>query len=652
MMNDISIRAIPVANDVIILGEPVIGGTLKGSYIYKNEIENPEGTSKYQWLVNDVLVSKEQELRIISDYVGKKIVFVVTPVAVSGETGVAVYSDAEIVIAAFQNITQEESDNSFMKQTGDFSFYEPEPADRILISNAGAFSLIDSTTQNVYVRGQKEYGAVVPDNIQRYLINNPATVMFATETDFAALVPLGRTNQLLFWGKNMPQNPDLTKLRNIKSVYSNGFAFVYIYNKLSADNKWLGAVGKNSHGAEIPESIHLKLVNDPPLAVYSTYSAFAVRTTAGKVYAWGFVNTGGVIDKSTQALLSKMKITRIISTIGAFCAIDSTGYFVCWGHAFFGGQVPASVMETILDQNGVKSVIASQAAFCAITKGRAKAVCWGASDRGGQMNNNATQLAVRGNIVMVKAAAWAFCMVNAFGQSESWGAANSGGSTPNQRQSGDQIADFGQLMDESGVKSKIEHYFQKQLASRAGTNNPKELEKAAESLSDNLRYVSSRIMVDDGEVSIYSNESSFFLLAQDEEGFANQVLVWGQANGGGHMSADTYQSLMSSVITSVYCTNGAYGVICDQGRTKGVVVVWGATLAQLDAGEIPTSPPEIKRYLSSGVTELYSIKRRPPDSPTTNRVDPSFAARHESGAYVLWGGNVTNQVFIPSDHIS
>ncbi|MGY4495143.1 hypothetical protein [Pseudomonas sp. TE3610] len=643
------ITAVPVAEDVIILGEAIVGGTLNGSYKYRNTAENPEGNSHFQWLVDGGVIATTLSLLVGPEYSGKSIVFSVTPVAVSGEIGATVLSSAKLVVSGFQNITDEENENSFMKQHGNFSFYAAEPADRIFVSTGGAFSLLDGQSQNVYVRGEDAYGAVVPEAIRGYLINNPATVLFSTERDFAALVPLGRQNQLLVWGNNIPNNVDLTKLRNIKGVYSNGSAFAYIHSEMTSENKWIGAVGNAANGGLIPDSVHLRLVTDPPVAIYAAYEAFVVLTTRGKVYAWGKAADGGSISASAQALLDAMPVKRIISNMSAFCAIGASGDIVTWGNPNNGGTIPADRLETILDQGGVKSVIAARASFCAVTKGRAKAVSWGLADQGGNMGGGAAELAARGNIVMCKAATWAFCMINASGQVEAWGVANSGGTIPNSTVPAPEPSPMEDLLD-LGVKKEVEKYFKQQLS--LGASSPVDVDQAADAFSLGLKTISSRIIIGEGNVSCYGNDSSFFLIAQDEESYTNNLWVWGQANGGGSMGNDVRQTLLASRITHVYCTNGAYGVIASQGSVNGVVTVWGATLAQMDAGEIPKTPPEIAQLLRGGVIELYSIKRSPPVSPTPVRVDPSFAARHISGAYVLWGGNVVNQVFTPSDHES
>jgi hypothetical protein len=39
-----NVNAIPTVKQVSIMGEPLVGGTLGGSYIYENADENPEGS--------------------------------------------------------------------------------------------------------------------------------------------------------------------------------------------------------------------------------------------------------------------------------------------------------------------------------------------------------------------------------------------------------------------------------------------------------------------------------------------------------------------------------------------------------------------------------------------------------------------------------
>lgn len=648
-----NVKIQPTIKDVKIIGAPVVGGTLYGDFKDTSVAEDPVDPDKsfYTWRVGGAVESDKRTLYVKESYVGKQIVFQVKPVSQNSDHGIDYYSEPVFVEAGFQNISDEENENSFMKQQGNFSFYTPEPSDRIFVSTGGAFSLMDASTESIHVKGQNGYGLPVPENVKTYLINNPATTLFSTERDFGALVQItDSTNQLIVWGNNIPSSTDFTRFRNIKSVYANGSAFAFIYDKITSDNHWIGAIGNTSSGATIPDSIHTALVNDPPKAIYAAYEAFAVLTSTGKVYAWGKSSAGGTIDTNTAALLKSMKVTRIVAAMEAFCAIDEKGEIATWGSQN-GGTIPSSTLETILVDGGVKSVIANRHAFVAITKNNAKAVAWGNSAQGGTINTTGAQsLAVRGNIVLCRAATFAFTIINAKGQAESWGVANSGGTIPGSRTETDDVVDMGPLLT-STVKSEIEQWFLKRLEKTGvDTRDEKSVDLAATVFARSQKRVLSYIVATDGKATVYGNDASFFMLAQDDEGITTGLWVWGSTTQGGAMSDSIKQTLAASLIQGVYCTNGAYGLVVTQGRTEGVVVVWGATLAAGDAGEIPTTPAEIPKLLSSGVVELYSIKRAPPSSPAGTKVDPSFAARHESGVYVLWGGNVTNQVFDPSQH--
>ena len=619
-----SVTAIPTVRQVEILGEANVGGTLRGSYIYENVDQNPEGVSIYRWYINNV-VSDQLDLKIVEAYAGKLVTFSVTPVSLSNEVGVETFSQPKLVMAnGYQNISDSENENSFMKQHGNFSFYTPEPPDRIFVSTGGAFSLLDGKTQDVHVRGQNEYGAVVPPAIVQLLKNNPAAVLFSTERDFAALVNVLDSNRLLLWGQNIPANTSGIKLNGIKSVYSNRDAFAFIYNNPAPGDYAIGAIGNTASGGTVPEKIQMKLFFDPPKAIYATENAFAVLTNAGKVYAWGNTTNGGVIGAQSQALLDSIVVTNIVSTATSFCAIDEYGEVVTWGLAANGGVIPAKTLESILDDGGVLSVIASRAAFCAITRGRKKAYSWGLNGQGGDMSVAAKGLAVRGNIVICKAATWAFCIISTSGQAEAWGAAGHGGVLPETKT---EPASIGELLGAS-QKKQIEELFASMPPQTAL-----------------LERVTSRVITVGGIISLYANDASFFLLSRNENGTTHTIITWGQANAGGVIPGPIKQVMEASLITGVYCTNGAYGVVMKQGAVEGAVQVWGTSLAMLDAGEIPK---ELEQHLKDGVVELYSIKRMPPVSPTPSRPDPSFGARKTDGSYVLWGGNVVNQHFIPS----
>lgn len=620
-----SITAVPTVSNVIIIGEAVTGGTVRGSYKYENIDQNPEGPSIYQWYLDDLplpaLTGDAIDLRIRSDYADKRLTFSVLPVAASGERGVETFSAAKVVNSHFQGVSHEESDNSYLKQWGNFSFHISEPPDRVFVSTGGAFALIDPDTQDIYFEGQEGWGLPVPADISNFFKNNPASRFFSTEKDFAALVDVFGGTQLFVWGANIPTTIPV-KLTDVKAVYSNRECFAFIYDNATGSDDRIGAVGLEQSGGIVPADLQSQLYFDEPVAIHATQNAFAVRTKNGKVYAWGNPANGGLIDDNARALLDGIEVERIIAAATAFCAIGTFGEIVTWGVAGNGGSIPAAQIDKIVNDGGVISVIAATTAFCAITRNNRKAVSWGMVAEGGQMSASAELLAVRGGVMLCKANRWSFCLVNNMGQAEAWGAQLYGGAS---------------LTEET--KQQIQ----------AAVNDHSIDIKQDQAL--NNAPVGSRIITLEGNLSLYSNDVSFFLLSQGTDARTRAVVVWGYSSHGGAMDLATRQALMASEIASVYCTNGAFGVVTTQGSVYGAVIVWGATLAMEDAGEIPA---ELAQYLKSDVVELYSIKRfpyiqaPPPPPPKPAPIDPSFAARRRDGSYVLWGGNVTNQYYKPT----
>lgn len=616
-----STTAIPIASNVMIIGEPVIGGVVRGSYRYENADENPEGISLYKWYLDNAPIAGPEgaaiDLRVKPEYAQRSLLFSVTPVSSTGETGMETRSATKTVSSDFQGISHEENENSYLKQWGNFSFHVPEPPDRVFVSTGGAFGLIDPDTQDIFFEGQTGWGLPVPPSIINFLKNNPAARLFSTEKDFGALVNTGTGNQLLVWGANIPTDLSI-ELTDIKSVYSNRECFAFIYKNATGDENRIGAVGMRGSGDVIPELIQRALWFDEPLAIYATQNAFAVRTQKGKVYAWGNQNNGGLIDANAQVLLDNIVVERIIAAANAFCAIGSQGEIVTWGVAANGGNLPVNILEAIINDGGVNAVSAATTAFCAITRNSRKAVSWGLAGEGGLMSASAAQIAVRGGVLLCKATRWAFCIITERGEAEAWGATRYGGASIT-----------------AATRSEIEAAI-----------------KDTQPMPDNAQgHVGARAITVPGILSLYSNDVSFFLLSQHDDGRTRAVVVWGMNTHGGAITLGVRQALMASKIAGVYCTNGAYGVVATQGDVYGAVIVWGATLAMEDAGEIP---PELAQYLSSDVVELYSIKRfpyvtfPPPPPPNPPHTDPSFAARRRDGSYVLWGGNVKNQYYKPT----
>lgn len=631
-MNTLMLAA-PSARDVMIVGEAIVGGTVVGSYRYLNDDENPESNSTLSWYVNGVPVQDTQHFNIKSEHAGKNLIFSVTPRASSGEEGQEVLSAQKTVISGFQNISTEESEASFLKQRGNFSLYREEPSDRIFVSTGGAFAAIDPKTQKVFVEGEKAWGADVPPEMLTLFRNNPATRLFSTEKCFAALIDIDANhNRLLVWGPGIAANQGT--FADVKAVYSNRTVFAFIYKNPQGPAHRIGAVAptaNSGNGAVIPDTIQLELAFDPPKAIYATENAFAVLTESGKVHAWGNASNGGTINPLAKEQLRYMTVDRIVATDSAFCATDASGQIVTWGASDRGGTIPSTVLESILDDDGVNTVVANRASLLVVTRRRRKAYSFGRTGQGGDMSTAARDLAVRGNIVLCQSSNWAHTICNENGQFTAWGAAAHGGTppTPQNEWKPDPEGDISELFERSGIKAELEAYF-----------------KTHPILSHPQQRVTSSVTTTSGStVDVHATDSSFFLYSQSTSGITEKVATWGQADAGGTMPAGVRQVLESSLIQSVHTTNGAYGVVVKQGTVEGAVVVWGVPLSRGDAGTIP---PILEAPLRSGVSEIYSIKRWPQVNPVTTPVDPSFAARIDDHTYGLWGGNVRDQLFDPS----
>ena len=88
-------EAAPVASNVTISGNAVVGKTLTGNYAYTDVNGDQEGTSKFQWLVSNssggtyspIALATSKTYTIQTGYEGKYLKFEVTPIAKTGATG-------------------------------------------------------------------------------------------------------------------------------------------------------------------------------------------------------------------------------------------------------------------------------------------------------------------------------------------------------------------------------------------------------------------------------------------------------------------------------------------------------------------------------------------------------------------------------------
>lgn len=630
------VTSVPDATQVSIMGEPIVGGSIQGSYIYQGSDGGPEGTSTYRWYdggATGKIIASTIDLTLTLDHVGMILTFSILPVSDTGERGVETFSQEKAVaLQGFQNISDEESENSFMKQRGCFAFHKVGAKDRIFTASAGAFALKNRTTQNVFVRGALNFGGAVPPALEGYLQNNPAITMFSTLNCFGALVPVGSGTQLLVWGPGMPAI--LPNLQDIKAVYSNASSFAFIYKNPKLGENTIEAVGTAATGGNVPIEIQNRLFFDEPKAIYATEDAFAVLTASGKVYTWGAPLNGGVVPPDIQSTLDYMTVERIVASRTAFCAIDGDGYLAGWGA---NGIIPAATLDRIYSDGGAGTVVANDSAFCAITRVRKTAATWGLATQGGTMTEQAAALAARGNIALCAAAPWAMCFINQNGQAAAWGSAGHGGGPIPAQTSSQSTVELPQnaqtLLEEKDTLAQIEALFKlSPVASRSRKG------KGALNL---LKRVSSRVQTEDGgDIELMQNDGSFLLISREESGRTKAVISWGLAATGGTVPPDVRQSLLASRIRTVYCSNGVFAALLDQGTAEGAVVAWGR--ASQDGGVVP---PELQAALTRDVVEIYTIQSMP--SPSAAAVPSAFAARKNNNSYVTWGAYVAQEEFIP-----
>lgn len=610
---------------ITIIGNPVFPGSLQA-------ITEGVGPSvrEITWTVDGKYAGTGDFLLLTEDMVGKAVIVEMEDDEDENGESDRLTSGAVTVQEDFQNISREENENSYLKQFGQFSAHQPGLSDRLFTPTWGSYARLKSASR-LEIDGEAATAGVPPVFIQSYLRRNGSSRVFSNANNFAVLVQGEETNQLLVWGSDIPDDSTYS-LENIKAVYANERCFAFIYNSVTAeDNHLIGVIGAAGYGNVIPDVIHTRLLTDAPVAIYATERAFAVRTTKGKVYAWGPANYGGEIDAATQETLNSFRITKIISNVDSFCAISSDGDVVTWGGASNGGVIPADTLEKISDDGGALTVIAAARAFAALTRDHRRAYAWGDRANGGEMNANAASLASRGNIMLCKAASWAFCIVNNNGQIESWGNSAYGGAysaVSNDDASTPQTSSVSEQ-----VRRDVENLF-------AGSNFAKSGLVASRS------YIS--LMDTSGIINIYANDASFCIIGLSPTGATRDVICWGESSFS-NLTLSTRQLLKASRIEQFTSTSGAYAAVLKEGDFSGGIVAWGR--GTTDAGVIPDA---ILSVLEKGsVQALYAVPTRTPlpSGSTTVTINntSSLVARMRDGRFISWGGVLTEGLLTEGD---
>ncbi|EBX6688916.1 hypothetical protein ACV50R_003266 [Salmonella enterica subsp. enterica serovar Newport] len=548
----------------------------------------------------------------------------------------------------FQGIPYSISENCFLKQWGGFNFYNADPSYRELAASAGAFAIRSEKTRSLLVAGDVNYGGVVPDNIDRIIDSYDIVNTYSTQDALGAVITLDDgTSRFMAWGNNIPNDYKFAELMSdVKAVYSNQYSFIVLHNNLVKNKYWLTGIGRSDCGALIPDEIHLALVNDKPSAVYATYNAYSVLTESGKIYSWGNANFGGVIPPQVKDFLNRRKMEYICATSQAFCAYNTDGDIITWGDSNHGGSIDSQTLDDIADDGGVYTVVASNGAFCAITQGRKKAVAWGNRSYGGLISGDALSVAARGKIVLCRASNTSFAIISKAGDIGCWGAINKAPLTETFALTGDSVTDSRTgssdvILNKSvvlGIKNYMKslEWVDEEPINASGKSRLKShVKKATPPVS-----MTSVKTATGSELDLYSNDGAFFLIARDEGYNTEFVTAWGNTAGGGVLNGDISETLSAAKVLQVVSTNGAFGCLVDAGKTKGIVVVWGRSLQQSDAGSLPTDP-EIKSLLNRDVVALYSLKMLPGSIYQPPRyVDPAIAAVLKDGTYVVWGGRI------------
>jgi hypothetical protein len=527
-------------------------------------------------------------------------------------------------IESFQHVTAEENRHSFVKQFGRFTVHDETifPDEDVSGTTGHAFAL--TTAEGFVVGGNASHVATLAVDLKLYLSRNGPARIYTTEKDFASLVPVGTDNRLIVWGPTLSPASICYPLGGIQAVYANRYAFAFIYKTPLSSGQRIGAIGDAAKGGIVPDDVQLKLAFDEPVSIRATEAAFAVLTRSGKVYAWGAASAGGTIDPATEAVLGSISVTMIFASSHAFCAVGADNEVVAWGHTTYGGTIPPAVLDAILDDDGAETIVAAQAAFCCITRGRRKALAWGGPAHGGSMPEAAAAFASRGDIVACKAAAWAFCMINKQGQAEAWGQAAHGGTLPPASATGIQSLPEGVL---EGSDTRLE--IQNALSRTSTRSSPRE------------PRIDARYATADWTASIHAVDSGFCLVTTHPDGRIRSVTSWGAADT---LVTDTVrQALLGSYLQGMTTSNRAYLAVVRQGRTDGCVIAWGE--ASTNGGAIPE---EVRNHIQTGVVEAHAVNNMPALVTTGASTNVSgFFVRSDDGRVALWGGGTGTCCLLP-----
>jgi len=231
----------------------------------------------------------------------------------------------------------------------------------VIYSNAKSFVALKADG-DIVVWGNSEFGANASE-IEKSVHN--VVQIYSNRDSFVAIT---KDAEAFVWGGS---SPNLYKFSDVKGVVSSWYGFALIKNDNSAlflsndksksniignvlsiaanansflistlDNRVL-AISNSSN-----EAIELPIKADEIKNIASNNHAFAILKEDKSVFAWGYEEAGGEIDKELEEKLQD--VVSIASTggkelysTGAFAALKEDGSVVTWGAKSYGGDSSA-----------------------------------------------------------------------------------------------------------------------------------------------------------------------------------------------------------------------------------------------------------------------------------------------------------------------
>jgi len=379
--------------------------------------------------------------------------------------------------------------------------------------------------------GDPSTGGTVPPEITS--LKNIKTI-FSTGFAFAALT---NENSVVAWGSSASGGtvpPEITSLKNIKTIFSTRDAFAALTNENS-----VVAWGDSAFGGTVPPEIaSLKNIK----TIFSSYEAFAALTNENSVVAWGDSASGGTVPPEITSLKN---IKTIFSTGFAFAALTNENSVVAWGPSFSGGNVPPEITSL----KNIKTIFSNARAFAALTNENS-VVAWGDSASGGTVPPEITSLK---NIKTIFSNYDAFAALTNENSVVAWGPSFSGGTVPPEITSLKNIKTifsnydaFAALTNENSVVAWGPSF--------SGGNVPPEIASLKNIKSS---YVPPEITSLKNIKTIFSTRDAFAALTNE-----NSVVAWGPSfSGGATIPAVSSQSIPQNVHQIIASSFGAFVAI-------------------------------------------------------------------------------------------